>query len=118
LKPQAALPSFLLHLIVDNYATHKHPVVLAWLEKHPRVHVHFTPTGASWMNFVERFFRQLPGDFVREGSFASVANLVAAINVHLTHHNLSPKPYRWKAERAAIRVRIHRAREAQGNVAV
>src|ERR1700733_9332414 len=109
-------PELALHLIVDNYATHKHQVVLAWLEKHPRVHVHFTPTGASWMNLVERFFRQLTDDVVREGSFASVAELITAINVHLAHHNLSPKPYRWKAEGAAILERIRRAREAQANV--
>lgn len=102
-----------LHLIVDNYATHKHPVVLAWLEKHSRVHLHFTPTSSSWMNMVERFFRQLTDDVVREGSFASVAELVTAINVHLAHHNLSPKPYRWKAQGAAILEKIQRARTAQ-----
>lgn len=102
-----------LHLIVDNYSTHKHPVVRAWLEKHPRVHLHFTPTGSSWLNLVERFFRQLTDDVVREGSFASVGELVTAINVHLAHHNLSPKPYRWKAQGAAILEKIQRARAAQ-----
>jgi hypothetical protein len=102
-----------LHLIVDNYATHKHPVVLAWLKAHPRIHVHFTPTGSSWLNLVERFFRQLTDDVVREGSFASVAELVTAINVHLAHHNLKPTPYRWKAQGAAILEKIQRARLAQ-----
>jgi transposase len=102
-----------LHLIVDNYATHKHPVVRAWLEKHPRIHVHFTPTGSSWLNLVERFFRQLTDDVVREGSFTSVAELVTAINVHLAHHNLKPVPYRWKADGAAILKKIQRARQAQ-----
>jgi len=102
-----------LHLIVDNYATHKHPVVIDWLKKHPRVHVHFTPTSSSWMNLVERFFRQLTDEVVREGSFASVGELVTAINVHLAHHNLSPVPYRWKAEGAAILEKIRRARLAQ-----
>lgn len=102
-----------LHLIVDNYSTHKHPAVLAWLENHPRVHVHFTPTGSSWMNLVERFFRQLTVDVVREGSFASVGELLTAINVHLAYHNLKPTPYRWKAEGAAILEKIHRARLAQ-----
>jgi transposase len=106
-------PGLALHLIVDNYATHKHPVVRAWLEKHPRVHVHFTPTGSSWMNLVERFFRQLTDDVVREGSFSSVGELVTAINVHLAHHNLSPIPYRWKAQGAAILEKISRARLAQ-----
>lgn len=106
-------PELALHLIVDNYATHKHPVVREWLEKHPRMHVHFTPTGSSWLNLVERFFRQLTDDVVREGSFASVPELVTAINVHLAHHNLKPKPYRWKAKGAAILEKIQRARLAQ-----
>lgn len=102
-----------LHLIVDNYATHKHPVVRAWLEKHPRMHLHFTPTGSSWLNLVERFFRQLTDQVVREGSFASVAELVTAINVHLAYHNLKPTPFRWRADGAAILEKIHRARLAQ-----
>ena len=106
-------PELALHLIVDNYATHKHAVVRAWLERHPRVHVHFTPTGSSWMNLVERFFRQITDDVVREGSFASVGELVTAINVHLAHHNLKPTPYRWKAEGAVILEKIRRARAAQ-----
>ena len=108
-------PSLALHLIIDNYATHKHPTVRAWLEKHPRIHLHFTPTGSSWMNLVERFFRQLTAEVVREGSFASVGELVTAIHVHLAHHNLKPTPYRWKAEGAAILEKIQRARLAQAN---
>lgn len=102
-----------LHLIIDNYATHKHPVVRAWIAKHPRIHVHFTPTGSSWLNLVERFFRQLSDEVVREGSLGSVKELVTAINVHLAYHNLKPKPYRWKAEGARILGKIHRARQAQ-----
>jgi transposase len=102
-----------LHLIIDNYPTHKHAEVRAWLEKHPRVHLHFTPTGSSWLNLVERFFSQLTDDVVREGSFASVKELLTAINVHLAHHNLKPTPYRWKAEGAAILEKIQRARLAQ-----
>lgn len=101
-----------LHLIIDNYATHKHPVVTAWLEKHPRMHLHFTPTGSSWLNLVERFFRQLTDDVIRDGSFASVTELITAINVHLAHHNLKPTPYRWRADGAAILSKIHRARAA------
>lgn len=106
-------PELALHLIVDNYATHKHPEVTAWVAKYPRVHVHFTPTSSSWLNLVERFFRQLTDDVVREGSFESVAELITAINVHLAHHNLKPTPYRWKAEGAAILEKIQRARAAQ-----
>ena len=99
-----------LHLIVDNYATHKHPLVREWVAKHPRIHLHFTPTGASWLNLVERFFRQLTDEVVREGSFASVGELVEAINIHLFHHNLRPTPFRWKAEGQVILAKIHRAR--------
>lgn len=102
-----------LHLIIDNYATHKHPVVLAWLKKHPRIHLHFTPTSSSWLNLVERFFRQLTDDVVRDGSFGSVSELVSAINVHLAYHNLKPRPYRWKAQGAAILEKIRRAKAAQ-----
>jgi transposase len=102
-----------LHLIVDNYSTHKHPVVKAWVERHPRMHLHFTPTGSSWLNLVERFFRQLTDDVVREGSFTSVAELITAIEVHLAHHNLQPTPYRWKAQGAAILEKIAHAREAE-----
>ncbi len=106
-------PELALHLIVDNYATHKHPEVAAWVAKHPRVHMHFTPTSSSWLNLVERFFRQLTDDVVREGSFGSVGELITAIDVHLAHHNLKPTPYRWKAEGAAILEKIQRARAAQ-----
>lgn len=106
-------PELALHLIVDNDATHKHPGVRAWLEKHPRMHRHFTPTGSSWLNLVERFFRQLTDEVIREGSFASVGELVTAIKVHLAHHNLKPVPDRWKAEGAAILEKIQRARLAQ-----
>ncbi len=106
-------PQLALHLIVDNYATHKHPEVASWVAKHPRVHMHFTPTSSSWLNLVERFFRQLTDDVVREGSFGSVGELITAIDVHLAHHNLKPTPYRWKAEGAAILEKIQRARAAQ-----
>lgn len=108
-------PELTLHLIADNYATHKHPQALAWIKKHPRIQVHFTPTGSSWMNLVERFFRQLTDDVVREGSFASVQELVSDINVHLAHHNLNPKPYRWKAKGEDILRKIQRAREIQAS---
>lgn len=102
-----------LHLIVDYYATHKHAAVRAWFEKHPRVHLHFTPTGFSWINLVERFFRHLTDDVVRGGSLASVKELVTAIKSHLAHHNLKPTPYCWKAEGAANLEQIERAQLAQ-----
>jgi transposase len=104
-----------VHIIADNYATHKHPKVKAWLEKHPRFHMHFTPTSSSWMNLVERFFRDISEDCIREGSFESVGELVKAINAYLDNRNSQPKPYRWKAKGADILAKIHRARLALHN---
>ena len=95
-----------LHLIVDNYATHKHAKVKSWATWHNRRHrkgprrhriaLHFTPTSSSWMNLVERFFRDLTVDVVRDGSFASVGELAEAIDAHLAAHNLDPKRYVWR----------------------
>ncbi len=84
-----------LHLIADNYATHKHPVVQDWLAKHPRFNMHFTPTSASWLNMVERFFRDLTTERLRRGVFTSVPELVTAINAYVQHHNAAPKPFIW-----------------------
>ena len=99
-----------LHLIMDNYCTHKHKKVKAWLAKHPRFHCHFTPTGASWMNLVERFFGELTSAVIREGSFGSVAELVASIEAYLIKRNLNPKAYRWQAKGEDILRKIARAR--------
>jgi len=101
-----------LHLIADNYATHKHAKVKAWLKTHPRFKMHFTPTSSSWLNLIERFFADLTGDVIRAGSFASVAELVRDINAYLAERNANPKPYRWKAEGAEILAKINRARAA------
>ena len=86
-----------LHLIVDNYATHKHPKVKQWLAKHPRFHIHFTPTSASWLNMVERFFRDLTEKRLRRGVFKSVPELVDAISEYIRNHNAAPKPFVWTA---------------------
>jgi transposase len=101
-----------LHLIVDNYATHKHPKVKAWLARHPRVFLHFTPTSSSWMNLVERFFRDLTVDVVREGSFMSTRQLTQSIMLYLDERNLAPRRYVWKKSGADILASIQRAREA------
>jgi transposase len=101
-----------LHLIVDNYATHKHPTVNQWLAKHPRIHLHFTPTSSSWMNMIERFFRDLTVDVVREGSFGSVKELVNDINAYLAERNNAPRRYIWKKKGADILAKIKRARTA------
>ncbi len=82
-----------IHLIVDNYATHKHAKIKEWLEKHPRFHFHFTPTSASWLNQVERFFAEITRDAIRRGVFKSVPELEAAIDDYLAKHNQTPKPF-------------------------
>lgn len=98
-----------LYLICDNYATHKHPVVQRWLDKHPRIHVQFTPTSASWLNMVERFFRSLSVDALRHGVFTSVADLQAAIDQYIQIHNQNPKPYIWTAKANDILQKVIRA---------
>jgi transposase len=87
-----------LHLIVDNYATHKHPKVKRWLARHPRFHVHFTPTSASWLNMVERFFRDLTQHRLRRGVFHDVEELITAIDQYVDLHNEQPKPFIWTAK--------------------
>ena len=99
-----------LHLIVDNYATHKHQKVRQWLKRHPRMIVHFTPTGSSWMNLVERFFADLTADCVREGSFESVRRLIEAIDEFLAVRNEEPKRYVWRAKGEDILRKIERAK--------
>jgi len=104
-----------IHLIVDNYSTHKHQKVRRWLQRHPRFHLHFTPTSASWMNMVERFFRDLSQQAILPGSFGSVAELVDAINRYLSRHNLEPKRYVWHANGQTVLDKIRRAWEAATN---
>ncbi len=105
-------PDLDLHLFLDNYATHKHAKVRARLARHPRFHLHFTPTASSWMNLVERFFADLTAEVVREGSFGSVPELVAAMETYLAERNLAPKPYRWRAKGADILAKLQRARKS------
>ena len=101
-----------VHLIVDNYATHKHETVKAWLAKHPRFHLHFTPTSASWLNQVERFFALITQDRIRRGAFTSVAALETAIMDYLDQHNADPKPFVWTASARAILNKVNRAKQA------
>lgn len=98
-----------LHLIADNYATHKHPAVLAWLDRHPRLNMHFTPTSASWMNMVERFFRDITVNQLRRGVFTSVPELVAAIDEYIANHNIDPKPFIWTKTADDILQKVIRA---------
>jgi transposase len=99
-----------LHLIIDNYSTHKHQNVKDWLMNHPRFHIHFTPTGSSWMNMVERFFADITEDVIREGSFQNLKELESAINDYMAARNRKPKRYVWKAEGQKILEKINRAR--------
>jgi transposase len=105
-------PELDLHLIVDNYGTHTHDNVNAWLAKHPRFHLHFIPTSSSWLNLIERWFRELTDKAIRRGVFHSVPDLIAAIEKYLAAHNQDPKPFVWTAEVDAIVEKVGRARAA------
>jgi transposase len=98
-----------LHLIADNYATHKHPAVQKWITKHPRFNMHFTPTSASWLNMVERFFRDITTERLRRGVFTSVAELIAAIEAYITDHNTHPKAFIWTKSARDILQKVIRA---------
>ena len=104
-----------LHLICDNYATHKHAKVKKWLAKHPRFHVHFTPTSASWLNMVERFFRSISTDRLERGVFRSVPELIAAIDEYIAAHNRNPKPFIWTAKANDILQKVIRANGQLGS---
>jgi transposase len=99
-----------LHLIVDNYATHKHPKVQSWLKRHRRFHVHFIPTSSSWLNLVERWFREITDNRIRRGTFRNVAQLIQAIMDYIQQHNRSPKPFVWTAKADDILAKVQRAR--------
>ena len=98
----------LIHVVLDNYATHKHPKVVAWLSRHPRWTFHFTPTSVSWLNAVENFFSKMTRQRIRRGVFRSIADLQAAINAYLAEHNASPKPFVWTKSAEAIMAKLER----------
>jgi transposase len=104
-----------LHLIVDNYATHKHPKVKAWLKRHRRFHVHFIPTSSSWLNVIERFFRDLDEKRVHRGVFRSVPQLIDAVMNYIDQHNSDPKPFVWRKTAEEIIEKVGRARLALNN---
>lgn len=101
-----------VHLILDNYATHKHPNVLAWMAKHPRFHLHFTPTSSSWLNLIERWFRELTDKALRRGVFQSVPDLIDSIEAYLASHNDNPRPLIWTASAESILEKVARGRVA------
>lgn len=105
-------PALELHLIVDNYGTHKHPRVKAWRQRHPRFHLHFTPTSSSWVNLIERWFRELTDKRIRRGSFRNVPALIAAIKAYMEHHNQHPQVFVWSAPVERIMAKITKCKEA------
>ena len=98
----------LIHAVLDNYATHKHPKVLAWLSRHPPWTFHFTPTSASWLNAVENFFSKMTRQRIRRGVFRSIADLQAAIKAYLAEHNAKPKPFVWTRSAGDILAKLDR----------
>ena len=104
-----------LYLIADNYATHKHPTVQRWLKRHPRFHVHFTPASSSWLNMVERFFRDLTENRLRRGVFRSVLELIQALDDFVDKHNENPKPFIWTSNSKDILAKVMRGRDTLYN---
>ena len=104
-----------VHIICDNYATHKHPKVERWLKRHKRFHVHFTPTSASWLNMIERFFRDLTDKRIRRGVFQDLEQLITAIGEYIDRHNQSPKPFIWTAKANDILEKVTRAQAGLNN---
>lgn len=105
-----------LHLIVDNYGTHKHPRVKSWIGRHPRFHLHFIPTSSSWLNLVERWFREISDKRIRRGSFKNVPMLIEAIKAYLDNHNQNPKVFVWSAPVERILDKISKCKEALGTL--
>ena len=101
-----------LHLIVDNYGTHKHPRVQSWLKRHPRFNLHFTPTSSSWLNLVERWFREITDKRIRRGSFKNVQMLVTSIQQYIDTHNQNPRVFIWSASVESILAKIAKCKEA------
>ena len=101
-----------LHLIVDNYGTHKHPRVKSWLKRHPRFHLHFIPTSSSWLNLVERWFRELTVKRIRRGTFHNVPALIAAIRDYIDNHNQHPQVFVWTAPVEHILAKVAKSKEA------
>ncbi len=106
-----------LHLIVDNYATHKHPKVLNWLKRHKRFCIHFTPTSSSWLNLVERWFREITDKQIRRGVFTSVDQLTATIEAYIKSHNENPRSFVWTAKAEDILKKVRRAKAALDKIA-
>jgi transposase len=106
-----------LHLIADNYSTHKHPKVKNWLKRRPRFHMHFIPTSSSWLNLVERWFREITDKRIRRGVFHNVPELIDAIMSYIAEHNENPQAFQWTAKAEEILEKVRRAREVLDKMA-
>jgi transposase len=100
-----------VHIILDNYGTHKHPEVKKWFAAHPRYHIHFTPTGSSWLNQIERWFAEITAKRIRRGTFRSVKELTRAIESYIRDHNRNPKPFVWTATARSILRKVKNYKE-------
>jgi len=109
-------PELALHLILDNYSTHKSPTVKRWLKRHKRFHLHFIPTGSSWLNMIERWFRDITDKAIRRGIFDSVASLIATIKEYLEVHNGAPKIFVWTKDADTILAKVGKCKEALGTL--
>jgi transposase len=105
-----------VHVVLDNYAAHKHPKVMAWLGRHPRVTFHFTPTSCSWLNAVEGFFAKLTRRRLKRGVFRSIVDLQAAINRFLDEHNAVPRPFTWTADPNKIIAAVRRGHQVLDSI--
>ena len=103
-------PDVAIHAILDNYATHKHPAIQRWLRRHPRFHLHFVPTSASWLNLVEVWFSRLTADQLRRGDFLSVRDLIDAISAYIHNHNHDAVPFIWTAPAERILEKVMKCR--------
>ena len=108
---QSVNPGLEIHLVLDNYGTHKHSEVKKWLTKRPRYHVHFTPTSSSWLNQVERWFAEITRKRIRRGTFHSVRELINAIRDYIRHHTSSPRPFQWVASASQIIRKVSKYKE-------
>ena len=100
-----------IHLVVDNYGTHKHPEVKQWLADRPRYHVHFTPTSSSWLNQIERWFAEITRKPIRRGTFRSVRDLIQSIKDYVRHYNRNPQPFQWVASASKIIRKVNKYNE-------
>lgn len=103
-----------VHLVLDNYGTHKHPKVTRWLAERPRYHVHFTPTSSSWLNQIERWFAEITRTQIRRGTFRSVRDLIKAINDYIRHYNTNPRPFQWVVGASQIIRKVNRYKQLVG----